>query len=310
MEYRQMGKTGLQVSAIGLGTNNFGGRLDPEATAVVVHKALDAGINFIDTANIYGAGKSEDYIGRALKDGKRSKAIVATKVSGPMGEGPNRRGNSRAHIMIEVEESLKRLQTDYIDLYQIHFTDPKTPIEETMQALNDLVHQGKVRYIGCSNFAAWQVAEANWTARMHGLEEFVTVQPQYSLLERRIEFELTPFCKAYNIGIVPYSPLAGGFLTGKYHENQPLPEGTRISSNRHAQERTLTKANYERLNKFEKFAKDRGHSMTEFAFAFLLANPNVCSVIAGAMNAQQVAENAKAGDWRLTADEVTEVAKI
>ena len=214
MQYRQLGTSGLQVSAIGLGTNNFGRRVDAQGTARVMDQALDEGITFIDTAKIYGGSLSETYIGQAIK-GKRDQFILATKVSMKMGEEPNMRGNSRHHILNEVENSLKRLNTDYIDLYQIHQTDPKTPIEETMHTLDQLVAQGKVRYIGCSNFMSWQVCEAIWTSRTKNFVPFSTVQPRYSLLDREIETELVPFCKIYGIGILPYFPLASGFLTGK-----------------------------------------------------------------------------------------------
>ena len=205
MEYRQLGSSGLKVSTVGLGTNNFGGRIDAERSAAVLRQCIDEGINFIDTANIYGRSVSEQHIGETVK-GIRSQVLIATKVSGAMGDGPNDRGNSRYHIMEQVEASLRRLQTDYIDLYQIHFTDPSTPIEETLRALDDLVRQGKVRYIGCSNFAAWQVCEAYWTSKALNLNAFVSVQPEYSMLNRDVERELVPFCEAYNVGVIPYFP--------------------------------------------------------------------------------------------------------
>ena len=312
MEFRHLGRSGLQVSAIGLGTNNFGGRMDEQSSIAVVQEALDQGINMIDTANMYGNTLSETFIGKAVK-GRRDQALLATKVSGAVGEGPNQRGNSRHHILREVEKSLQRLQTDYIDLYQIHFQDPGTPIEETLRALDDLVHQGKVRYIGCSNFMAWQVAEAQWTSRTLGLNGFISTQPQYNLLSRGIERELLPFCQAYNVGIIPYSPLAGGFLTGKYRPGEPAPQGTRLAGRFGA--RTLTEENYDLLTKLETFATEHSHTVLELAMGWLLAKPQVATVIAGATQREQVRANVQSGlAWRLSpeevkqADEITQVA--
>ncbi len=311
MEYRQLGNSGLQVSVVGLGTNNFGGRVDAERSEAVLAAAVDQGINFIDTANSYGRGVSEERIGYAVKvRGIRSQVLIATKVSSAMGEGPNTSGTSRHHIMQEVEASLSRLQTDYIDLYQIHFPDPKTPIEETLRALDDLVRQGKVRYIGCSNFSAWQACEAMWTSRTLNLNPFVSVQPEYSLLNRGIERELVPFCRTYNVGIVPFFPLASGFLTGKYRQGEAIPEGTRFAGNARAQERTLTERNFALLDRLESFSKAHDHSMVELAIAWLLGNPAVSSVIAGATRTEQVEANAKAADWRMTPEEMSEVAAL
>ncbi len=303
MEYRQLGNSGLQVSVIGLGTNNFGRRVDARGTELVVNHAVDMGINMIDTANSYSAGLSEEYIGRAIK-GKREKVVIATKVSSKTGEGPNNAGNSRLHILREVENSLRRLGTDYMDLYQIHFWDANTPIQETLGALNDLISQGKVRYIGCSNFAAWQVCESAWTAKTLGLSPFVSVQPQYSMLDRRAEKELVPFCGKYGVGILPYYPLANGFLTGKYRRGEGAPEGTRLAQNDRGM---FTDANYDLLEKLEGFAKERGHTLLDLAFAWLLATPPVSSVIAGATKVEQVIANAKTAGWNLSKDEKAEV---
>ena len=306
MEYRYLGKSGLKVSAIGLGTNNFGRRLDADASALVIDHALDMGVNMIDTSNSYGDGYSEEYIGRAL-NGKRDSAIIATKVSSTVGEGPNDGGNSRQHIMAEVENSLRRLQTDYIDLYQIHWHDPNVPIEETLRALDDLVRQGKVRYLGCSNFTSWQVCEAAWTSRTLGISEFASVQPRYSMMDRAIETELIPFCENYGLGILPYYPLANGFLTGKYRRGEVAPEGTRLAESDRGM---FTDANFDLLERLEAFCTARGHTVLELAFAWLLANPAISSVIAGATRVEQIIGNARAASWQLTSYELAEVNGI
>ncbi|MCH8063108.1 MAG: aldo/keto reductase [Chloroflexi bacterium] len=306
MDYRQLGRSGLQVSAIGLGTNNFGRQLDAKATEIVINHALDMGINMIDTSNSYSGGRSEEFIGRALK-GKRHEAIIATKVSSRVGEGPNMGGNSRQHILAEVENSLRRLGTDYIDLYQIHWWDPNTPIEETLKVLNDLITQGKVRYIGCSNLKAWQLCESVWAGRASGLASFASVQPSYSMMDREVESELVPFCKSYGVGILPYYPLANGFLTGKYVRGQGAPEGTRLADNDRGM---FTDENFDMLERLEAFCAERDHTVLELAFAWLLANPNVSSVIAGATKAEQVVGNAKAGGWSLTEEEYDEVTAM
>ena len=306
MQYRQLGSTGLRVSTVGLGTNNFGFRMDEESSLRVAKFAVDQGINFFDTANMYGRGLSEERIGKALK-GIRHNVIIGTKVGLEMGDGTNDGGASRYHIMQQVEDSLRLLQTDYIDLYQIHRPDPNTSIEETLSALDDLVHQGKVRYIGGSNYNGWQTAEAVLTARSLGLTEFVTMQPEYNMLNRSIEAELLPFCDKYDIGILPYFPLASGFLTGKYLQGQEAPEGTRLAGNERAKENTLTDKNFNILSKLSKFAEDRGHPMVELAIAWLLAKPAVSSVIAGATKEEQVTANVKASDWDLTDAEMEEL---
>ena len=240
MEYWRLGSAGLKVSALGLGTNNFGERMDEKASVGIVHAALDAGINFIDTANRYGGGHSEEFIGKAVK-GRRWQALIGTKFGRNAGKGPNDAGGSRQHIMKAIEASLRRLDTDYIDLYQMHVSDPETPIEETLRALDDLIRQGKVRYIGCSGFRAWELCEALWTARMLNLNSFVSVQPAYNLLEREIEEDLVPLCRRYNVGIIPYHPLAAGFLTGKYRQGEPIPPGTRFPSRRSRSRGTPTR---------------------------------------------------------------------
>ena len=275
MEYRYLGNSGLQISEIGLGTNNFGRRVDAAGTAKVMDQALEDGVTFIDTANVYSGGLSETYIGQAIK-GKRDQYVLATKVAMKMGDEVNQSGASRQHILTEIENSLKRLQTDYVDLYQIHRADPNTPIEETLETLDQLVSQGKVRYIGCSNYQSWQICEALWTSRTRNLVPFSTVQPHYNMFNREIEKELVPFCKTYGIGILPYFPLANGFLTGKYRRGEAVPEGARLSENDRGM---FSDRNFDILEDLEKFAKERDHTVLDVAFAWLLTNPCVSSVI-------------------------------
>ena len=274
----------------------------------IVATALEEGITFIDTADVYQGGRSEEAIGVALK-GRRHDVLLATKVASKSGEGPNDYGASRYHILNAVEGSLRRLQTDYIDLYQIHRWDATTPIEETLRVLDDLVRSGKVRYIGASNFAAWQLARANLLAELRGWSPFVTIQPHYHMLERSIERELIPYCSAYHVGIVPYFPLAGGFLTGKYRRGLAAPPGSRGESSPYVQ-RYMTEANYDKVERLTAWAQERGHTMGELAHAWLLAQPQVCSVISGATRPEQVRSNARAATWHLTADELAEVNAI
>lgn len=311
MEYRRLGYTGLKVSEIGLGGNNFGRLADEQTSIAVINHAVDMGINFIDTADVYDQGRSEEFVGKAVKS-KRSQVIIATKFAGAMGDGPNERGGSRHYILRAVDASLRRLQTDYIDLYQMHHPDVTTPIEETLRALDDLVRAGKVRYIGCSNFAAWQLCEALWTSKVNNLQSLVTMQSQYNIIERQIERELVPCCQAYRIGVIPWSPLAGGFLTGKYRQGEKTPPNGRLSSPnwkpRYAY--LLTEANWNKLAKLEAFAAERGHTVGELAIAWLLAKPWVSTVIAGARKIEQVSANVAAAEWKLTAKEVTEVEAI
>ena len=309
MEYRMLGSSGLKVSEIGLGGNNFGGRVDKKQSISVIHHALELGVNFIDTANTYSRGVSETFVGKAVKD-RRQEVIIATKFSRIMGDGPNEHGGSRYHIMQAVDASLKRLQTDYIDLYQMHVPDEETPIDETLRTLDDLVKAGKVRYIGCSTFTPWQICEALWTSRLHNLHSFVTEQPQYSLLNRQIEQELVPFCLKYGIGIIPFSPLAGGFLTGKYRKGEEQQVDGRLARPGPNSNRIFTEANWEKLAKLETFATGRGHTMGELAIAWLLSKPCISTIIAGATKNEQVTANVTAADWRLTAEEVAEVEAL
>jgi len=309
MEYRKLGNSGLQVSEIGLGTNTFGGKADEQTSIAIVNEAVDRGINYIDTADMYGQGQSEEFTGKAIKN-KRSEVIIGTKFGKPMGDGPNERGGSRYYIMKAVEASLKRLQTDYIDLYQMHAPDPSTPIEETLRALDDLVRVGKVRYIGCSNFAAWQLCEALWTSRANNLHSFVTIQPRYNALDRQIEAELVPCCQAYNIGVIPWGPLAGGFLTGKYRQGEEAPPDARLSRQTSLYGSIFTERNWNQLAKLEAFAAEHGHTVGELAIAWLLAKPWISTVIFGARQVEQVSANAAAAEWKLTAEEMAALEDI
>jgi len=310
MEIRNLGQSGLRVSAIGLGCNNFGGRIDLEATRAVIHKAIDLGITLFDNADIYGGqGGAETDMGQVLGD-RRKDIVLATKFGNPMDDAGVKQGGARRYIMTAVEDSLRRLRTDWIDLYQIHSFDPLTPIEETLRTLDDLVRQGKVRYIGCSNFPAWRMTEADWTARLHGLNKFVSCQDQYSLVFRAPEAELMPAARAAGMGMLPYAPLGSGLLTGKYRRNAPLPPGTRFANTQRLAERFLTERNWEIAEQLSDFAAARGRTMLELAFSWLLSREPVSSVIAGATKPEQLEQNVKAGAWKLTAEELTEVDRI
>ncbi|MCH8815513.1 MAG: aldo/keto reductase [Chloroflexi bacterium] len=309
MEFRKLGNSGLHVSVVGLGCNNFGMRIDKDQTAIVVNKAIDLGINFFDTADMYGGTQSETFLGAALGE-RRKDVIVGTKFVAPTGQGPLNRGASRRHMFDAVEASLSRLKTDYIDLYQIHFPDETTPIEETLRALDDLVRQGKVRYIGCSNFSGWQVVEAQWITRTQQLSPLISAQNEYNLLDRRVERELAPACNAYGLGILPYFPLASGFLTGKYKQGEAPPEGTRIAAWGARGEQILTDRNFEILKGLEKFAKDRDKTVLELAIGWLASQPHVPSVIAGATKPEQVEQNVAAAGWKLSGEELTAIDTI
>ena len=310
MEIRNLGQSGLRVSAIGLGCNNFGGRIGLEATRIVIHKALDLGITLFDTADVYGErGGSETQMGQILGD-NRKQIVLATKFAMPMDDVGVKVGGARRYIMNAVEDSLRRLQTDWIDLYQMHQTDPRTPVEETLRALDDLVRQGKVRYIGCSNFPAWEMVEAAWTARTAGLHPFVSHQDEYSLVHRAPEASLMPAARKYGMGMLPYFPLASGLLTGKYRRNVALPAGTRLANTQRLADRYLTERNWQIAEQLGDFAEARGRSMIELAFSWLLAQSPVASVIAGATQPEQLEQNVKAGEWGLTAEELAEIDRI
>jgi aryl-alcohol dehydrogenase-like predicted oxidoreductase len=306
MIQRNLGKSGLQVSLVGLGCNNFGWTTDLEASRKVVDKAIDSGITLFDTADIYGGnGGSEKILGQALGE-RRKDVIVATKFGGPMDEAKTLKGASRRYIVSAVEASLERLNTDWIDLYQLHFPDPLTPMEETLRAVDDLVSQGKVRYIGSSNLAAWQVVEAHWIARELGINAFVSCQNEYSLLLRDPERELLPAIQACGLGLLPYFPLASGLLTGKYKRGK-MPEGARLTNTKRLTDRYVTDANWTIVEALDEFATTRGHTLLELAFSWLAARPGVSSVIAGATKPEQVEQNAKAADWKLTPEEIAEI---
>jgi aryl-alcohol dehydrogenase-like predicted oxidoreductase len=308
MQYRQLGNSGLRASVIGLGTNQFGGKVDQAGVNEIIDGSIDLGINLIDTADVYTKGNSEATLGVALK-GKWDKVILATKVVSAMGDGVNDRGASRYHIINGVEASLRRLQSDHIDLYQMHRWDDTTPIEETLRALDDLVRSGKVRYIGASNYAAWQLARANAIAELRGWTTFVSIQNHYHMLERDQEREMIPYCNAHNVGILPYFPLAGGFLTGKYKRGESAPAGSRGENSPYVQ-KYMTEANYTMVERLTAWAEERDHTMAELAHAWLLVQPQVSSVISGATKLSQVQANAKSADWQLTAAELAEVNKV
>lgn len=310
MEYRNLGRAGVKVSAIGIGCNQFGGKVDATGTKAIVQRALEEGINFFDTANVYGNpnGTSEEFVGAAL-EGQRDKVVLATKGRFKMGEGPNDVGASRYHIMNAVEASLRRLRTDHIDLYQIHAWDESVPVAEMMRALDDLVRAGKIRYIGTSQFSAWQLAHCNTFAEMMGWEHFVTIQTHYNMFERDAERELLPYCAWSNVGILPYFPLAGGLLTGKYTRGEPPPAGSRGEFSPYVKNR-LTDANFDKLDKLRAFADSRGRTLHDLAFSWLLSHQQIPSVIAGATTPEQVSANAATVGWKLSDEELDEIKEL
>ncbi len=309
MELRNIGRSGLRVSLIGLGCNNFGGRTGINESKPVIHAALDAGITLFDTADIYGGqGGSEIALGQWLGP-RRKDIILASKFGMAMDERGEKKGGSRRYIMQAVEESLRRLKTDWIDLYQLHRPDPLTPIEETLRALDDLIRAGKVRYIGCSNLPAWQVVDAQACAQMQGLHHFICAQDEYSLLFRKAEDELIPALRAKGMGLLPFYPLAGGMLSGKYHRHTPAPQGSRFADPKLAS-RYLHDDNWPKVEKLEAFCAERGKSLLELAFSWLAAQDVVPSIIAGATKPEQIAQNIAAANWKLTAAELAEIDQI
>jgi aryl-alcohol dehydrogenase-like predicted oxidoreductase len=309
MEYRQLGNSGVRVSVVGLGTNRFGSADMPQAEVnKVIDATLDAGVNFLDTANVYNEGRSEETLGAALK-GRMDKVVIATKFNFPRKTSANSWGASRYQMMQAVEQSLRRLQTDHVDLYYCHRWDDTTPIEETLRGLNDLIRMGKICYIGASLYAAWQLAHANLLAELKGWTPFVVLQSEYNMLKRDVEREILPFCRAHHVGFVPYYPLAGGFLTGKYEFGKPPPPGSRGESVKLVQN-LMVERNFNMVNKLSAWARDHGRGVNELAQAWLLAQPSVCSVITGAKKVEHVISNVKAADWHLSADELKEIGGI
>jgi aryl-alcohol dehydrogenase-like predicted oxidoreductase len=298
MDYRNLGKSGLKVSRICLGTNNFGGQISEEASIKIVNSALDCGINVVDTANVYTGGKSEEIIGKAVK-GRRDEVIIATKVGFGTSEGPNQTGLSRKHILSQVEHSLNSLQTDFIDIYYLHRFDPETPLEETLRTFNDLVRSGKVRYVACSNFSAWQIAQAQKVCETHDLEKLIAVQPPYNLLQRDIEKDIIPYCQQEGLGILTYTPLMGGFLTGKYSKDAHPPTGSRFEHNPRLWERANKESNFAVLEQIENVANDVGISISRLAISWILKNPAITAPIVGASSAEQVEENCKIAEINL-----------
>ena len=306
MEYRNLGKTGLKVSPFCMGTMQFGWSVGEADTRRVLSRTFEAGINFIDTADVYSkwvdgnpGGVAEEYIGRWMKQAKipRDRLVIATKVRGQMGDGPNAEGLSRVHIMQAVEASLRRLQTDYIDLYQAHWSDGSTPIGETLRTMDDLIRQGKVRYIGASNYKAWELMQALWTSDKYNLPRYDSLQPHYNLIKREeFERELRAVCETYSLGVIPYSPLEGGFLTGKYRRDTPLPHSRRADGRR----KYMTEQNFLVLDKLDEIAAAHRASVTQVALAWLLSDPVITSPIIGATSLEQLEENLGALAVKLT----------
>jgi aryl-alcohol dehydrogenase-like predicted oxidoreductase len=308
MEKRNLGKSGLLVSLVGLGCNNFGQFIDFEASRKVIEKAIELGITLFDAADVYGKrGGSETMLGQILGD-RRKDIILATKFGLPMDDAETLKGASRRYIFSAVETSLRRLKTDWIDLYQLHQVDPLTPMQETIGALDDLVQQGKVRYLGVSNHPAWKVTDARWISRHHHLSAFISCQDEYSLLVREPERELIPAMKTFGIGLLPYFPLASGLLCGKYKRNN-LPPGTRLATAAFAK-RFTTEENFVTVERLEDFCNKRGHTLLELAFSWLAANPINSSIIAGATKPEQLEQNVKAVDWKLTPEDLAEIDRL
>ena len=309
MEKRKLGTSGIEVSVVGLGCNNFGA-MDVERSRLVVDKAIEAGITLFDTADVYGnRGGSESQLGEIL-GARRKQIVLATKFGMPMDNDGKKQGGSRAYIMEAAEASLKRLKTDWIDLYQMHRPDTKTQVEETLRALDDLVKQGKVRAIGCSNMPAAQLNEAHAVAEKDKLAPFVTAQDEYSLLNRAIEGGLTSAIESQHMGLLPYFPLASGLLTGKYEHGKEIPSNTRFGRMKPLGDRYMTEQNWRIVAELTKFCAARGHTLLELAFSWLVAHPFLSSVIAGATRPEQVEQNVKAAGWKLSKDEMAEVDRI
>ncbi|MGW7159686.1 aldo/keto reductase [Paenibacillus taichungensis] len=308
MEYRRLGNSGLRVSSLGLGTNAFGKRANDPTSIRIIHAALDQGINFIDTANIYAGTESERIIGQALM-GRRENAVLATKAGLPRHEGPNGRGSSRYHLQQELEHSLRRLQTDYVDLYQIHTFDPHTPLDETLRTLDDMITSGKVRYIGASNYAAWELMKALGTSELKGYVRYISTQTSYSLADRTPELELVPMCLDQGVGIIPYFPLAGGILTGKYNGEAGVPSGSRADTDP-AFNRFLLEHNIKLGEQVSEKASAYGCSPSVLSLAWLLARPAVSTVIVGATSTEQLEHNLASLNMKLTDDMISELDQL
>lgn len=314
MEYRYLGRTGVKVSSLCLGCMMFGRKADLQESIKIVDGAIDSGINFVDTANVYQRGVSEEFLGKALKqNGKRNRLVIATKVHGKMSDDDiNAMGNNRRHIIAQCEESLKRLQTDYIDLYQIHRPRSDTPVDETLRALDDLIRSGKVRYIGTSTFAAWQVIESLWISKELGLNRFISEQPPYNLLDRRIERELIPAALNYGLAILPWSPLAGGFLTGKYKRNEERPENSRFKNDQYWKNRQFNDQAFDVVDVVKEISQAKGCAPSQFSIAWVIQKQGVTSAIIGPSNFEQLEDNLKAVSVEVTEDDnkrIDEVSK-
>ncbi|MYM63939.1 aldo/keto reductase [Pseudomaricurvus sp. HS19] len=309
MHTRNVGNTGLRVSSIGFGCNNFGLKTDLTASTKLVHNALDAGVTLFDTAPVYGAewGQSESILGKALGR-RRQDAVIVTK----FGMCPDySRNTSRSNILKQVDESLGRLGTDYIDIYMLHWPDVSTPMEETLRALDDLVTSGKVRYLGCGNLPAWQVVESQWLSKNEGLHRYIVTQEEYSLVGQQNRQSHIPALEKYGMALMPYSPLANGLLTGKYSASGELPSDTRLAKNLwNMGDRYLTPERLQLVDKLSAFAQERGHNLLELAISWLLAQPVVCSVIAGTTTPQQLQKNLECGEWKLAAEEMQQIDQI
>jgi aryl-alcohol dehydrogenase-like predicted oxidoreductase len=302
MKYTNLGQSGLKVSRICLGTNNFGGQVSEETAIKITDEAIDCGINVIDTANTYAEGKSEKIIGKAIK-GHRDEVVIATKVGFGNFEKPNQSGLSRKHILSQIEHSLISLQTDYIDIYYMHRYDPDTPLQEALRTLDNLVRQGKIRYVACSNFTFWQIAKAMEICETHDLEKIVAVQPPYNLLQRDIEQNIIPYCQQEHLGILTYTPLMGGFLTGKYSKDMPPPTGSRFKYNPRLWKRASNASNFKILKQIKEVAKDARLPVSKLALSWILKNPAITAPIVGASTVEQVKENCQISEINLS-DEI------
>lgn len=310
MDYVNLGKQGVKVSRLCLGTMMFGGPTDEKESIRIIHRAMDEGINFIDTANVYNAGESERILGKAI-DGRRDRVVLVTKVINPMGEGPNDVGGSRYHILNEVENSLRRLDTDHIDLYILHRPDYTTPLEESLEALDGLVRQGKVRYIGMSNYYAWQVCCALWIADRRNLASVACVQPLYNIVNRDAEVELFPLCREHGVGVMVYSPLARGVLAGKYLPGKPPPEGSRgARKDRRMLQTELREESFEVAQKLLPLAEAHGRPLTQFALNWALGNPIVTSAIVGPRTMEQFEDNLGCLGWEISQDALAEIDRL